>query len=421
MPIKDRIVELRRVRASELIAHPRNFRRHPPAQIAALRGVLEAIGYASALVGRDTPQGVVLIDGHARAELDPSQIVPVLILDVTEAEADTLLASLDPIGAMAEIDQDALEALLLDTNISTAELLAHLQTLTSSDAPRTPSWSDRADSIPDLVGEPVTKHGDLWELGTHRLLCGDATDSAEVTRLMDGRVARLFSTDPPYLVDYTGADRPSHGKDWSSVYHEIDIKDAPSFLRAVFANACEHLADDAAFYCWHAHKRAALVEQLWSEIEVINHQQIIWCKPTFTHGYSYYPWQHEPCLMGWRRGHKPPHDGDNSANSSVWHVDWAGAARIVGNEHPTQKPVELFAIPIRKHTRPGDICYEAFSGSGSQLIAAEAEGRVCYALEIEPRFCDLAIRRWEELTGKTAERITPDAKRSAPRTKKVDR
>jgi len=413
MTIKDRIVELRRIRASELIAHPRNFRRHPPAQMAALRGVLEAIGYSAALVGRDTPDGVVLIDGHARAELDLDQIVPVLILNVTEAEADTLLASLDPIGAMAEIDQVALQDLLNNTHIPAAELLAHLQTLATAVPIPNRSWSDRADSVPDLVGEPITQRGDLWELGTHRLLCGDATDATDVARLMDGRAARLFCTDPPYLVDYTGAGRPSRGKDWSSVYHEVDIIDAPAFLGAVFTNATQHLAIDAPWYVWHAHKRAALIEQIWAELGVVNHQQLIWCKPSFTHGFSYYPWQHEPCLMGWRKGHKPPHDGDNASMSSVWHVDWAGAARITGNEHPTQKPTELFAIPMRKHTQLGDICYEPFSGSGSQIIAGEAEGRICYALEIEPRFCDVAVRRWELLTGNRAVRVPRQSKRRA--------
>ena len=120
-------------------------------------------------------------------------------------------------------------------------------------------------------------------------------------------------------------------------------------------------------------------------------------KPTALHGFSFWPYRHEPCLMGWRKGHKPPHDGDNShAFTTVWEVDWEGKARVVGNEHPTQKPVELFARPMRKHTQPGDICFEPFAGSGSQIIAAEKTGRRCYALEIEPVFVDVCRRRWAE-------------------------
>jgi DNA modification methylase len=109
-------------------------------------------------------------------------------------------------------------------------------------------------------------------------------------------------------------------------------------------------------------------------------------------------------MMGWVQGSQPEHDSDHTYNS-VWEIDWEGKARIVGNEHPTQKPVEIFARPMRKHTRPGAICFEPFSGSGSQIIAAEQLGRRCYAMELEPLFVDVAVARWEKFTGKKAERI----------------
>ncbi len=223
---------------------------------------------------------------------------------------------------------------------------------------------------------------------------------------MDGNLAALFQTDPPYLVDYTGADRPNDsGKDWSDRYHEIEIKDAGGFFAAVFRNAIKVTQPDAAWYCWHAHKRAALIEKTWAELDVLNHQQIVWVKPVAMHTYSMWPWRHEPCLMGWRKGNKPAHDGDNTHRcTTVWEIDWEGKARIVGNEHPTQKPVELFERPMRKHTKPGAICFEPFSGSGSQIIAAERMERRCFALEIEPRFCDVAVQRWEEFAGKKASR-----------------
>jgi DNA modification methylase len=107
-------------------------------------------------------------------------------------------------------------------------------------------------------------------------------------------------------------------------------------------------------------------------------------------------------MMGWVKGSKPPHDGKHEFNS-VWDVDWEGKARIVGNEHPTQKPVELFARPIRKHTKLGDICFEPFSGSGTQIIAAEQLNRRCFAMELSPAFVDVAVKRWENLTGNKAE------------------
>jgi len=154
----------------------------------------------------------------------------------------------------------------------------------------------------------------------HRLLCGDSTNAGDVSKVMDGKKAALFSTDPPFLVDYTGADRPNNsGKDWSDSYREIDIKDAEEFFRSVFTVASAHLAEEAAWYCWHAHKRAALIERIWDELGVLNHQQIIWVKPVALHGFSFWPYRHEPCLMGWKQGHKPAHDGDNSHTfTSVW-------------------------------------------------------------------------------------------------------
>jgi DNA modification methylase len=233
----------------------------------------------------------------------------------------------------------------------------------------------------------------------HRLLVGDATQPTDVAKAMAGQQAALFATDPPYLVDYTGADRPNDsGKDWSASYHEVDIHDAEAFLLAVFTNAAAVCRADAAWYCWHAHKRAALVEAIWERLGVLNHQQIVWVKPNAVHSYSFWPWRHEPCLMGWKRGYKPRHDGDNShAFTSVWECDWDGVSRPVHNAHPTEKPLELFRRPMRKHTQPGDVCFEPFSGSGTQLVAAEQTGRLCVALEISPAFVAVALERLRAL------------------------
>ena len=259
------------------------------------------------------------------------------------------------------------------------------------------------DEVPEVPVQPISQPGDLWLLGPHRLLCGDSTSPTDVARLMTGQKAALCCTDPPYLVDYTGERPNDSGKDWTGSYREIDITDADRFFRSVFTNVLYVLADKAAIYCWHAHKRQALISQVWADLGILDHQQIVWVKPTPVFGRVYWHFRHEPCMMGWRQGSQPEHDSDHQFNS-VWEIDWEGKARIVGNEHPTQKPVEIFARPIRKHTRPGAICFEPFSGSGSQLIAAEQQGRRCYAMELEPRFVDVAVARWEKFTGRKAER-----------------
>lgn len=259
------------------------------------------------------------------------------------------------------------------------------------------------DDVPQLPDEAVTKPGDLWILGEHKLLCGDSTSAEDIARLLDGEKAALCATDPPYLVDYTGERPNDSGKDWTANYREIDIKDADGFFRSLFKNIVANLAPNAAIYCWHAHKRQALIARVWEDLGILDHQQIIWVKPTPVFGRVFWHFRHEPCMMGWIKGSQPPHDGDQSVNS-VWEIDWEGKARIVGNEHPTQKPVELFARPMRKHTKRGDICFEPFSGSGSQLVAAEQLGRRCFAMEISPVFVDVAVKRWETFTGKKAER-----------------
>ena len=169
----------------------------------------------------------------------------------------------------------------------------------------------------------------------------------------------------------------------------------------MFTNILTVLSPNSAIYCWHAHKRQALIASVWSDLSILDHQQIIWVKPTPVFGRVFWHFRHEPCMMGWVQGSMPAHDGDQSFNS-VWKIDWGGKAKIVGNEHPTQKPVEIFARPIRKHTRRGDVCFEPFSGSGSQLIAAEQTERRCCSIDLEPVFVDVAIRRWQALTDQPA-------------------
>ncbi|MCA8948435.1 MAG: ParB N-terminal domain-containing protein [Planctomycetes bacterium] len=246
----------------------------------------------------------------------------------------------------------------------------------------------------------IAQPGDLWVLGEHRLLCGDSTNLEDVLRVMAGDQAALVATDPPYLVDYTGERPNDSGKDWTATYREIDIEDADGFFRAVFANVLEILGPKGAIYCWHAHKRCGDIQRIWRDLGILDHQQIIWVKPTPVFGRVYWHFRHEPCVMGWRQGDKPEHDGVHE-HDSVWEVDWEGKARV-STEHPTSKPVELFVRPIKKHTAPGDVVFEPFSGSGSQIIAAERAGRRCRAIEISPPFVDVAIRRWQKATGEQA-------------------
>jgi DNA modification methylase len=406
-------LELKWVSAGSLAGNPQNWRTHPPGQISALKQMLSdpSVGWAGCLLYNARTQR--LVDGHARRDcVAPDTIVPVLVGDWTPEAEKKILVSLDPIGAMAIGDVGKLEELLAEVSLDgeffdglrdqlDQMLFDSLKALAEQDA----ATDIVEDEAPDPPTNPITKPGDLWQLGPHRLLCGDSTNPEHIDRLMAGERAALVATDPPYLVDYTGERPNDSGKDWTDTYHEVDITDADAFFRNLFANVLKFIAPHAAIYCWHAHKRQALISRVWQDLGILDHQQIVWVKPSGVFGRSFWHFQHEPCMMGWVKGSAPAHNGEHSI-TSVWAINWEGKNRIVGNEHPTQKPVEIFARPMRKHTRPGDVCFEPFSGSGSQIMAAEQLGRRCFACEIEPAFVDVAVQRWEKFTGRKAERLS---------------
>src|SRR5436190_13313227 len=162
---------------------------------------------------------------------------------------------------------------------------------------------DGPDEPPALA---IAKPGD-WCLGEHRLLCGDSTKIADVHRVMAGETAALVATDPPYCVNYVGERPNDAGKDWSASYREVDIEDSDGFFRSVFANVLDVLGPHAAIYTWHAHKRCGEIQRIWRDLGILDHQSIVWIKPTSVFGRVYWHFRHEHCLMGWRQGSKPEH------------------------------------------------------------------------------------------------------------------
>ncbi len=253
--------------------------------------------------------------------------------------------------------------------------------------------------------QPVSRLGDLWLLGDHRLLCGDSTKPADLARLMAGEKAHLLATDPPYLVDYTAGNHPpsSFNRPETANKNWDEYKDPQSgidFFDSYLRNCLSHVVPDAAVYQWHATRRQALVEQAWQQNGLLVHQTIIWVKARAVLTRSMFMWRHEPCFMGWVQGNMPPADRRPPPNhTTVWEIDQAGEDRP---DHPTPKALEIFERPLQYHTKPGEIALEPFSGSGSQIIAAERLRRRCYAMELSPAFVDVAVRRWEAATGREA-------------------
>lgn len=263
------------------------------------------------------------------------------------------------------------------------------------------------DETPPTPKEAITKPGQLWQLGAHRILCGDATDPKAIARLFDGdkKPATLMATDPPYGVAYgeTGASGDRYER---IANDEADGPKLQAFLEATFRVALKHLAPTAAWYVWYASAMQSWLEASLAAVDVLFHRQIIWVKPSLILGRGDYHWRHEPAWYGWRRGNRAPWYGDRkqttvwygtSVHSTVWEV-----GREKDGIHPTQKPVELFARALRLSSLPGELVYEPFSGSGTQIVAAETGERVCRAVELEPRYVDVAVARWEKLTGKKA-------------------
>ena len=420
--------DIQEIRMSDIKPFSGNPRDITTEALSGLRSSLEKFGYVDLLI--INKRNMELVAGHQRFKVLQDggvETVLCIMVDIDDLMQQTMNITLNNqaiAGYWTQALMPILEKLRQEMpedylNLRLKELREECHDLEIEQLGNT-----LPDDIPPAPKEAITKPGDLWILGDHRLLCGSSTNSADVCKLMDGQKAQLFATDPPYMVDYTGANRPEGGgKDWSGVYHEIDITNAEQFLRDFYSIGLEHIDKNAAIYLWHASKRIELILKIFKEFNILIHQHIIWKKPATVLTYSIYPWGHEPCLFGWQQGNKPYfkvsqskigsvwvvgllRTGDPESPeyySDIWEVDWEGKKRNTGLEHPTVKPTEIFAIPMRVHIKPGDICYEPFSGSGSQIIAAERLDRRCFAMELEPVFCDVTVRRWEEFTGKKAE------------------
>ena len=420
MRIRDRIVELRRVPAGELLPNPRNWRTHPAAQADAMRGVLAEVGFADAVLARQTDAGLMLIDGHLRAEVAPESTVPVLVLDVDEAEADLILATHDPLASMATVDGERLTDLLGDVRTSNEALAGMLQDLGAG-----LGGEVEEDEVPEVPEDPVTRLGDVWVLGDHRLVCGDATSAEDVRRLLAGAVPFLMVTDPPYGVNYSPEWRDEAAKKGHLAFAGRRVGKVPNAGRRVgkvpnddrvdWSEAYLLFPGDVA-YTWsppgdHVILTGAALQKSGFEIR----NQIVWKKSHIPISRGAYSYQHEPCWYGVRRGHKAKWTGNNMA-STVWDVS---LDKNVAGGHSTQKPVEIMARPIRNHG--GDAVYDPFVGSGTTLIAAEQLGRRCYAMELEPRYCDVVVQRWQNLTGGKARRENARSKATSNGSKKAAR
>jgi DNA modification methylase len=420
---------------------PANPRRISEDELDALERSLRQFGFVQPVLARREDRTV--IGGHQRlvaARRLGLTSVPVTWLDVSVEQARLLGLALNKISG--SWDEQLLARLLADlqatpdldlslSGFGEDEIGDLLRSLETREKRERSEAFDLDDALAEARRAPRTKPGDLWQLGDHRLLCGDATSADDVARLLDGATPTLLVTDPPYGVSLDGSWR-------DGVYNALAPAEAP-YMRtdgqpdadgATRANGARRgrttghrnttLSGDTrvdwseAFalvpsltvgYVWHAGVHAAAVAQGLERIGFEIVAQVIWDKGLFAIGRSWYHWSHEPCWVVRKAGAKVPFRGSRD-QATIWRVPspkmiMAGSTEAK-QDHPTQKPLVLFETPIANHLKAGGAVYDPFLGSGTALVAAERSGCRCYGLEIDPLYVEVALRRWERFSGQSA-------------------
>jgi DNA modification methylase len=373
---------------------PYNPRKISDKAMAGLRASLDRWGIVQdVVVNRRTGH---IVGGHQRvAALKAAGVkeAPVCWVDLDETEEKALNVALNNPHIGGEFD-DTLQALLAEIKDGIGPEAFEQVGLDGlfDEAPAPVTGEDDPDIEPPA--DPITKPGDLWVLGDHRLLCGDSTKAEDVARLMGGVKADLCLTDPPYGVSYVGKT-----KDALKIENDdLDEKDLVSLVLAAFDLVEANSRPGSYWYATVPPGPLHLVfAEDWKRRGILR-QIMVWVKDSMVLGHSEYHYQHEPILFGWIPG--PRHKNADRTRTTVWNCARPKANR----EHPTMKPVELWCRAIGDGSRIGEVVIDPFLGSGTTLIAAEQLGRKCYGMEISPAYCDVIVQRWETLTGKKATR-----------------
>ncbi len=389
-----------------LIPYARNARTHDDGQVSQIAGSIAEFGFVNPiLVGDDN----VIIAGHGRlmaAQQLGLETVPVIVLrHLTEAQRRALVIADNKIAENAGWNAELLKLELGDLQ----DLGFDLDVIGFSDEEldellglEDESGHTDDDAVPEVEEEPVSKTGDLWLLGEHRLLCGDATRREELESLMAGDLADMAFTDPPYNVDYGNSAKDKlRGKNRRILNDNLGA-DFHAFLEAALGNLLA--VTKGACYVAMSSSELDTLQRAFREAGGKWSTFIIWAKNTFTLGRSDYQRQYEPILYGWREGADHYWCGARD-QGDVWFFN-----KPVKNDlHPTMKPVELVERAIRNSSKSRDIVLDLFGGSGSTLIACEKTGRRARVMELDPKYVDVIIRRWQEYTGEQARRAEDGA------------
>jgi len=387
-------VERRKV--SDLIPYARNARTHSDAQVAQIAASISEWGWTTPVL---VDEAGSIIAGHGRVmaarKLGLSDVPVMVAAGWSEAQKKAYVLADNQLALNAGWDMDLLKVEVGDLNVEGFDLnLIGFDDKLLADllAEPTEGLTD-PDEVPEPPADPVTVLGDVWVLGGHRLLCGDSTSINDLERLCAGQKVDMWLTDPPYNVAYEGKTKKALTIQNDSMNDEFFRQ----FLRDAYVAADSVMKPGAVFYIWHADSegynfRGAAFDAGWKV-----RQCLIWKKSAMVMGRQDYQWKHEPCLYGWKEG-----------AGHLWATDRKQTTILEfdkpsrNGEHPTMKPVALFEYQLLNNTKGGDIVLDSFGGSGTTMIAAEKNGRHARLMELDPKYCDVIVTRWQDFTGQKA-------------------
>ena len=389
-------IELRDI--DSLVPYINNARKHSDEQIDAIAGSIKEFGWTNPILV-DGDNG--LIAGHGRLlaarKLGMDKVPVIELAHLSENQKKALIIADNKLALNSDWDNNLLmiELQELDSEDFDLSVLGfdqdELDALLNPIEPTTGLTDE--DAVPDVPEEPKTKPGDIYILGNHRLMCGDSCNVTDMEKLANDRLVDMCLTDPPYNVAYEGGT-----KEKLTIQNDsMDNDSFRQFLRDAFVAADMVMKAGAVFYIWHADSegynfRGACFDTGWKV-----RQCLIWKKSSLVMGRQDYHWMHEPCLYGWKEG-----------AGHLWATDRKQTTILEfdkpsrNGEHPTMKPVALFEYQMLNNTKGGDIILDSFGGSGTTLLAAEKNGRIAYVMELDPKYCDVIVKRWEDFTGKKA-------------------
>lgn len=392
------------VSVDNLKAYERNARTHSDEQVQQVAESIKEFGFTNPVLIDENNE---LIAGHGRTmaakSIGMKEVPAIRLKGLTAAQKKALRIADNQLALNAGWDEELLRIELgelqeLDFNLdvmgfSDEELDLLLDGTGSIDDDE--EHGKDAEEIAEPSEDPVVKPGELWLLGDHQLLCGDSTRIDDLVRLCEEGSVDLYLTDPPYNVAYEGAT-----KDKLTIQNDnMSDENFRKFLIDAFSTADFAMKPGASFYIWHADAegynfRSACRDNAWKV-----RQCLVWNKNSLVLGRSDYQWKHEPCLYGWKEGAGHAWYSDRKQTTVL---DFDKPLR--NGDHPTMKPVDLFEYQIGNSTKKGDVVLDSFAGSGTTVIACENTGRKARAMELDPRYCDVIIKRWQDLTGEDAVR-----------------